>query len=305
MLAPPGCASREHRGPRGLASRWRGGCDDSSVHDNRQRERARQYAVCTYALRHDRVSDGAEAIYDQALTNGLAAIVAHNWPGAEMERPDKALAASGLLKVIADRGINAGAGLVHVLHERDQPEYEEDPVFGEVESFTTVDVPAFRDALCVTQAIRHARATGEDGATLSEKHVTALAALDYHPALFGITDELVERFQAGIAGRDAAERARAAAYYHALDDDERERREAFDYVSEHAWETRDDRSVVEDCPVCGTCAFVAPVIDNVIGEVGIGFCFVCSYQRTAEVAEEVAYQLDIERAIQRAVERDE
>jgi type 1 glutamine amidotransferase len=47
------------------------------------------------------------------------------------------------------------------------------------------------------------------------------------------------------------------------------------------------------------------VQDNVIGEIGIGFCFVCSYGRKAEVAEEAAYQLDMERAIQRAVERDD
>jgi hypothetical protein len=43
---------------------------------------------------------------------------------------------------------------------------------------------------------------------LTEKRVEALEALDYHPALFSISDELIERSQAGIAGRDPAERAR-------------------------------------------------------------------------------------------------
>lgn len=239
------------------------------------------------------------------LTNGLAAIVAHNWPGADMEGSDgKARAASGLLKVIADRGIDDGAP-VRVLHVMNGPEYEEHPALGQIENFTTVDVPAFRDALRVTQAIRHARAAGGDGEALTEKHVEALTALDYHPALFAITDELVERSQAGIAGRDAAERARAGAYYRALDADERERREAIDFVSAHAWETKDDRSVVEECPVCDSRALVAPEIDNVIGEIGIGFCFVCSYQRTAQVAEETAFQLDLEQAIQRAADRDD
>lgn len=276
------------------------------VDEDRQRERARQYAACTYALRHDRVSDGAEAIYDQALTNGLAAIVAHDWPGADMEGSGgKSRAASRLLGEIADRGTQAERGRVRVIHAVHQPEYEEHPALGRIENFTAVDVPALRDALSVTQAIRHARATGEDGAKLTEQHVEALAALDYHPALFAITDELVERSQAGIADRDEAERARAAAYYQALDADERERRDAIDYVSEHAWETHDDRSVVEECPVCSTRALVAPVQDNVIGEFGIGFCFVCSYRRAAEVAEEAAYQLDMERAIQRAVERED
>lgn len=263
--------------------------------------------MCTYALRHDRVSDGAEGVYDQALTNGLAAIVAHNWPGEEMEGSGgKSRAARALLKVIENRGVQPDRGRVRVMHYVDQPEYEEHPALGRVENFTTVDVPAFQDALRVTQAIRHARATGEDGAELTEQHVEALTALDYHPALFAITDELIERSQAGIAGRDGAERARAAAYYQALDHDERERREAIDYVSDHARETHHgDRAVVEECPVCSTQALVAQVQDTVIGEIGIGFCFVCSYQRTAGVAEEAAYRLDMERAIQRAVQCDD
>ncbi len=37
---------------------------------------------------------------------------------------------------------------------------------------------------------RHARATGEADATLTERHVAALEDLDYHPALFSISDEL-------------------------------------------------------------------------------------------------------------------
>lgn len=280
-------------------------CDDTPVAEGLQRQRARQYAVCTYALRHDRVSDGAEAVYDQALTNGLAAIVAYTWPGAEWKSSGRARAASDLLTVIEDRGIRAKPGTVRVRHRADEPEYENHFAFGEVENFVAINVSVLRDALKVTQAIRHARAGHEDGATLSDAHIDALAALDHHPALFAITDELIERSQTGIAGRDAAERARAGAYYEALDVDERARRQAIDYVAEHAWETHDDRSVVDDCPVCGTRALVAPITENVLGEIGIGFCFVCSYQRTAELAEETAYRLDMERAIQRATERDD
>lgn len=272
----------------------------------RQRQRARQYAVCAYALRHDRVADGAEAIYDQALTNGLAAIVAHHWPGEEMKASSRqALAASGLLEVIKQHGTDAGDGTVRVVHDPTRPEYEEHPALGELENFTTVDVPAFNQALQVTQAIRHARATGEPGTTLTEAHVEALAKLDYHPALFAITDELVERSQAGIAARDEAERARAGAYYRALDDEERERREAINYEDAHTWETKGGRSIVDECPVCEVLALVARALDPVIEEIGIGFCFVCSYQRTPELAEELAYQLDIERAIDRAMDRDD
>lgn len=223
-----------------------------------------------------------------------------------MDKRGRMLPASGLLTVIEERGIAIHDGQVRVLHAEGEPEFEDDPLFGRVENFVAVDVPAFREALQVTQAIRHARATGDDQtAPLSETHVNALEALDHHPALFTITDELIERSQAGIAGRDAAERARAGAYYQALDIEERERRQTIDYTEQHAWETKDDRSVVEVCPVCETRALVAPETDTVIEEIGIGFCFVCSYQRTAEVAHEAAYQLDIERQIHRAVERDD
>ena len=285
-----------------------GGCAAAtigSVNTERQSERARQYAVCTYALRHDRVADGAEAIFDQALTNGLAAIVAHHWPGAEMKGSSgQALAASGLLKVIKKRGAEAGGGVVHVLHDPAKPLYEDHPALGRLENFTTVDVPAFNEALRVTQAIRHARGTGEAGTTLTERHVEALEKLDFHPALFAISDELIERSQAGTAGRDAAERARAAAYYQALDDDERERRLAIDYEAEHTGETKHGRSVVEECPVCGALALVAADFDPVIEEIGIGFCFVCSYRRSPELAEDLGYERDIERSIDRAMDRD-
>jgi hypothetical protein len=50
---------------------------------------------------------------------------------------------------------------------------------------------------------------------------------------------------------------------------------------------------------------ITETAQHVICEIGIGFCCVCSYQRTTEYAEEAAYQLDVDRAIERAVERDD
>ncbi len=58
-------------------------------------------------------------------------------------------------------------------------------------------------------------------------------------------------------------------------------------------------------PGCGVWALVAPDFDPVTEEIGIGFCFVCSYQRSAELAEDLGYQLDIERATSRAMGRDD
>src|SRR4051812_14786526 len=122
--------------------------------------RARQYAACSYALRHDRVQDGAEAIFDQALTNGLVAIVAHTWPGEETRRRGGIKSASELLDTIEQHGTISDDGAVRVPHDPDGPEFEDDPIWGCVENFATVDVPALRDALAVTQAIRHARPDG-------------------------------------------------------------------------------------------------------------------------------------------------
>lgn len=186
-------------------------------------------------------------------------------------------AARGLLSVIEERSAAAGRASCTFGTRRTRPTTRTIPAFGRIENFTRVNVAVFRDALDVTQEVRHARATGEQGVTLADEHIKALVDLEYHPVLFAINDELVERAQAGIAGRDATERARAWAYCDALDAEERERRQAIDYADQHAWETSDDRSAVDDCPVCETRALVAPVIESVIGEIGIGFCFVCSY----------------------------
>ncbi|MFK0223293.1 hypothetical protein ACIQWN_34550 [Streptomyces vinaceus] len=44
-----------------------------------QKQRAETYARCTAQLLADRTVPGAEAIFDQGLSNGLAAIVADQW----------------------------------------------------------------------------------------------------------------------------------------------------------------------------------------------------------------------------------
>jgi hypothetical protein len=50
------------------------------VHD-----RADEYGRCTRALQEDRTRPDSEGIFDQALTNALAAVVAQRWPTKEME----------------------------------------------------------------------------------------------------------------------------------------------------------------------------------------------------------------------------
>ncbi|MEU2907911.1 hypothetical protein ABZ771_34345 [Streptomyces globisporus] len=51
-----------------------------------QEKRAEEYGRCATVLDVDFQVPGAAAIFDQALTNGLAAIVAHIWQGQEIEK---------------------------------------------------------------------------------------------------------------------------------------------------------------------------------------------------------------------------
>jgi hypothetical protein len=55
--------------------------------------------------------------------------------------------------------------------------------------------------------------------------------------------------------------------------------------------------------VCFTRALVAPVVDGVIEEIGIGFCFVCSYRRTQDVAEAQRGRLTLAAGLRVVAER--
>ncbi|MEU8308949.1 hypothetical protein AB0C84_35845 [Actinomadura sp. NPDC048955] len=265
-----------------------------------QRGRARQYALCTIAVGYDRVSDGVEGVFDQAVTNGLAAIVAHAWPGRERGRRG-VLSASDLLTVIEEHGEAAEPGVVHVLHDPAGPKYESAPwgVLNErIANFTTVRATALRGALRATQAIRHARDTGERPDTaLTAEQVRALEELDTHPALGSVMEELRDRQEVAVPAADRAEQERATDYLHLLDDQEIERRAALDYTARYRPFHKDDETTVEDCPVCGNVSLVAEHRDGLLGAVGVGQCVVCSYRRTAEAANDQALTQQIQRAV--------
>jgi hypothetical protein len=263
-----------------------------------QRRRARQYAVCTYALEYDHATDGAEGVFDQALTNGLAAIVAHEWPGEEQGRRG-IRSAMQLLDVIEKCGKPMGDGTVRILRTG-EPEWEQTPLDEDpMPNFTNVDVKTLRAAIAATQAMRHARDSGEESTPLTEEHLRALRDLDDHPALYALTDEQIDRAEQGLAEANQAEAARATDYWHSLGDGERARRQAIDYKAEYAWETPDSRCEVDTCPVCWTEAFVASDFDDWLDEIGIGSCVACSYRRTAEVANNEARDLEIRRLMER------
>ncbi|MEV0462252.1 hypothetical protein AB0I30_03120 [Nocardia tengchongensis] len=252
-----------------------------------QTRRARQYALCTFALAYDKATDGAEGVFDQALTNGLAAIVAHTWPGKEKDRKTgRILQARLLLDVIKE---NTG-GTGRIPHDPDAPiadDAEAGGPFGFLRTYTDVDLVTLHDALTVTQAIRHARdVEGDDaGMPLTEDHLKALTALDWHPALRSINDVHVDRDWERDGHSNDVEIDRARRYHDALDEEEIERRRDLDYEA-MVLVTKDDiGTTVDDCPVCGAIAFVAREHDGLRGAVGIGHCWVCSYERTAYVAE--------------------
>ncbi|MEU2030775.1 hypothetical protein [Nocardia amamiensis] len=267
-----------------------------------QAQRAHEYAKCTYTLTHQPGVDGREAVFDQALTNGLTVLVAHTWPGEEMTtgRGGKPMVKSAerLLNVIHD---NTG-GTGRIPHDLANPvtDYpdEYDP-FGEL-PFTEVDIALLKAAVVATQAIRHARQTGTATDTvLTLEHLAALAALDRHPELGGITWVQIDRDWERDSEADAVEMARAHRYFTALDPAEIERRMSLDYTV--AFERPDERVYVEDCPVCGAFAFVARGHDSITNTIGVGNCWVCSYERTLFAAD----QMGVDAQIDRAMERDD
>jgi hypothetical protein len=111
-----------------------------------------RYATNTHALLENRVPP--EGPFDAALTNGLLAIVADEWLGAELRKDGQLRSARELLAVVEANG----------------------------SPFPYVDVPVLRDGLDVSQPIRHGRAHDEFAIVLPS-HIASLAALDEHPAL--------------------------------------------------------------------------------------------------------------------------
>ncbi|MEU2252995.1 hypothetical protein ABZ540_07445 [Nocardia xishanensis] len=248
------------------------------------------------------MTDGAEGTFDQALTNGLAAIVAHTWPGEEMKTVKGkrvVRSASELLKQVISERTN---GTGRVPHAPDAPVTGEGTVQGPSDSrpYTEVDIEGLGAAVAATQVIRHARDTGTDTDTvLTEEHLVALAALDSHPALGSLHWVQVDREWDRTEISDDAEIERAHRYYNALDEAEIERRVALDYSSE-AFIAPDEPVHVEQCPVCGADALVAHGVDSMAAMVGVGHCWVCSYERSMRVAD----QMTVNALIERTMERD-
>lgn len=265
-----------------------------------QFRRARQYCLCTYAIAYDRVTDGAEGVFDQAVTNGLAAIVAHNWPEQLKFDDGRVKSARLLLAVIETLGDPGGSP--QVFRVRDDQSNEPagrasatdagcDPLF------TAVDIATLRDAITATQELRHARdidATSESA--LTAEHIEALKALDCHPALRVLTDEQRDRYYVRTQDDDLIEQDRAQRYLGALDPMEIERRASITYMQDYRSESDGE---VDQCPVCDNLSLVAAGRDGMLATVSYGHCMVCSYERRPEIAEASAIDQRIRHLVDR------
>jgi hypothetical protein len=115
-----------------------------------------RYATNTLALSNNTIPP--EGPFDAGLTNGLAAIVAYDWPGEELSKRGGVKPARDLLLVIDDYGCPS----------------------------PFIDTRTLGEGLDLTQPARHAR-DDDEFAALQRDHIQALLALDEHPALMFLT----------------------------------------------------------------------------------------------------------------------
>ncbi|OIJ62788.1 hypothetical protein WN71_037615 [Streptomyces mangrovisoli] len=233
---------------------------------------------------------GREGIFDQALSNGLAAIVAFEWPGKESDRNRRVLSASALLQVI-EKHIPATDGIVLVPDQHPMPQIpqgDSDSLFQapRLSSHTRIDVSTLQNGIEASQAARHGRGVGG----LQHRHIEALLALDGHRSLGVMGEEQQDRIQQTAQREDAASQKRAAEYLERIGEEEAARR-AENVANPYAYHPKHnpDGHDLDTCPVCGHETFCVEGLDPVFGQVVYGQCLVCTYTRTPGAAEDEAF----------------
>lgn len=114
------------------------------------------YGLNTAALEDNRIP--AEGPFDTAVSNGLAAVLAYESPGAEQDNNGRVLPPNALLNQVRE-WTNSG------------------------DQWTlSIDVQLLKEGVDRSQLFRHGRADDE-WTRVSQNHVAALVALDDHPAL--------------------------------------------------------------------------------------------------------------------------
>lgn len=233
--------------------------------------RQRQYAIHTVALGGGAVP-GAASLFDTDLTNGLLAIVASDWPGEDLWKGGQTKAASKLIDLVNSK-IGSDQWLITVF----------DPLplmLADSSIRVEVDLGVLRQALDVTQRIRHGREGGVE--IVSDEAVKTLQDLDMHPALGVLTDAHVSESEIAAARGAASEYDRVAAYIELVGEDE---------IADRA--ARAEEALPADpkerygclglgwCPMCGHESLVVSQMLDYGSETGT--CFACSHVVTEEM----------------------
>ncbi len=260
--------------------------------------RRRRYAQCTAALIR-RPGPGRASVFAQALNNGLASIVAFECPGKLPANARKTPSARKLLGTIVGIGQEQADGAVLVpIAAGFDPASEEHldrvlgPPKGTSAGVVRVNVPRLRAAIDATDAARHARAASAD--TPDGDAIEALVALDQHPALRVLDDELQDQHEDEAMLADQAEKERAADYWASLPDEERTRRRSLGLAQGARASATKIAEPVEpsDCPVCRSTELTVERVSDAFGlGFGPGVCLACGYRRSEEVAEWLAIDL--------------
>lgn len=267
-------------------------------------------------MKKNREVAGAEGLFDIALNNGLAAIVASAWPGDELERNGKVKSAKFLLDALSERaaqrattnptGNLAGTYLVRVVDivedpethvitltvsrwsEADEPTPSGIPFVG-IESphdVVVIDTVALRQAIEVVYPVRHGR---QANGSLDDVHVAALVALGEHPVIGDLYAEEADDQWMRDQARDAWLQGNAAEYLELLGEEEIARR--VEIAEDYLPFDPKDRSIAEplhECPVCWNETMVCSHTDMFGLGFGIGTCIVCGYTRTDAIADDEA-----------------
>ncbi|TQK49837.1 hypothetical protein FBY35_0111 [Streptomyces sp. SLBN-118] len=234
---------------------------------------------------------GSEGIFDQALTNGLAAIVAHEWPGEEKDKKGRVLYARQLLCVI-EKHVTPGADGDLVIPDprgdRPPPQSPADSNFHwrQLPALDTrIDARVLVDGLDVSQSARHARGTGG----LERQHIDALLALDDHKSLRTMSEQHADRAWENAREEDRHSATRAAAFLELIGDDEAARRaEGVDNPNEYHPKHNPNGHDLDTCPICGYRTFCVQGLD-IRGRVGFGQCLICTYIRSPDTADDEGY----------------
>jgi hypothetical protein len=245
-----------------------------------QEHRKRQYAIHTLAL-GDGDAPGAASLFDTALTNGMLAVVAAEWPGEELQGR-ATLSASKLIDLVISK---TGTSDWFIALDDGLPLPKSTP------RRITVDLGLLRQTLTQTQPVRHGRPGGTE--VVGQAVVLALRHLDEHYALGVLHEENINQAEVTAAGVRAFETLRVARYIDLVGDEELERR---------AQQAKDalpcdpkERSVhlgLGDCPMCG---YVSLVVEAELRYgTQLGTCVACSFVHTEEISDDEEFSRMLE-----------